>query len=65
MKIKKYIFIVILLMGVCGMVNMVYPDKTIHASAEQKIGDSDYGVMYIYPDTVEAVKKNDRYYPLC
>ena len=32
------------------------------AATEQRIGNSDYGIMYIYPDTVEAVKKDGRYY---
>ena len=59
---KKYIFIVVLLMGVCSMITMIYPDKTVYASEEQKVSNSDYGEMYIYPDTVEAVKKDDRYF---
>ncbi|WP_304153892.1 hypothetical protein [Megamonas hypermegale] len=59
---KKYIFIVVLLMGVCSMITMIYPDKTVYASEEQKVGNSDYGEMYIYPDTVEAVKKDKRYF---
>lgn len=45
------------------MVQDYYPEKTAQAAqAEQKIGNSDYGEMYIYPDTVEAVKKDDRYF---
>ena len=59
---KKYIFIVVLLMGVCSMITMIYPDKTVYASEEQKVSNSDYGEMYIYPDTVEAVKKDKRYF---
>lgn len=62
MKMKKYIFIVVLLMGVCSMITMIYPDKTVYASEEQKVSNSDYGEMYIYPDTVEAVKKDKRYF---
>ena len=44
------------------MITMIYPDKTVYASEEQKVSNSDYGEMYIYPDTVEAVKKDKRYF---
>lgn len=46
------------------MVYGIYPEKMAEATqqVEQKVGDSDYGVMYIYPDTVEAVKKDNRYF---
>ena len=46
------------------MVYGVYPEKTAEATQPvgQKVGNSDYGVMYIYPDTVEAVKKDNRYF---
>lgn len=60
---KKYLFIMVcLLMGVFTMAYGINPQKAQAAQNEQKIGNSDYGVMYIYPDTVEAVKKDDRYF---
>lgn len=32
-------------------------NNVAEAAIEQKVGNSDYGIMYIYPDTVEAVKR--------
>ena len=58
-------------MGVCGMTygigpnsvaDGIGPNSVAEAATEQRIGNSDYGIMYIYPDTVEAVKKDGRYY---
>ncbi len=49
-------------MGVCGMTYGIGPNSVAEAATEQRIGNSDYGIMYIYPDTVEAVKKDGRYY---
>lgn len=37
-------------------------NSVAEAAIEQRVGNSDYGVMYIYPDTVEAVKKDNKYY---
>ena len=37
-------------------------NNVAEAAIEQKVGNSDYGIMYIYPDTVETVKKDDKYY---
>lgn len=61
---KKYILLIIgLMIGVYAMADDFYPQKAQAAQqTEQKVGSSDYGVMYIYPDTVEAVKKDNRYF---
>lgn len=60
---KKFVLIVIgLLIGVCDMAYGIDSNNVAEAAIEQKVGNSDYGIMYIYPDTVEAVKKDDKYY---
>lgn len=55
---KKFVLIVIgLLIGVCNMAYGIDSNNVAEAAIEQKVGNSDYGIMYIYPDTVEAVKR--------
>lgn len=44
------------------MVYGIDSNNVAEAAIEQKVGNSDYGIMYIYPDTVEAVKKDNKYY---
>ena len=39
----------------------LYPHNKVQAQ-QQKVGNSDFGVVYINPDTVEAVQKDNVYY---
>ena len=59
---EKFVFIcTVLLVIVCGVLYWFRPAKEVQASG-QKVGNSDYGVVYINPDTVEAVQKDNVYY---
>ena len=59
---EKFVFIcTVLLVIVCGALYWFRPAKEVQASG-QKVGNSDYGVVYINPDTVEAVQKDNVYY---
>lgn len=59
---EKNIFVcVLMVVAVCGILYWLKPTKLVQAE-EQKVGNSEYGVVYINPDTVEAVKRDNAYY---
>ncbi|WP_304065054.1 hypothetical protein [Megamonas hypermegale] len=59
---REHMFFLFIICIVCVVaVICLYPHNKVQAQ-QQKVGNSDFGVVYINPDTVEAVQKDNVYY---
>ena len=59
---REHMFFLFIICMVCIVaIICLYPHNKVQAQ-QQKVGNSDFGVVYINPDTVEAVQKDNVYY---
>lgn len=58
---KYFVLFITVVFVICGLVYWFIPIKEVQAQ-QQKVGKSDFGIVYIDTDTINTLKKDNSYY---